>query len=395
MQQTRTVALSSPHIDDSDVELVRQAIESRWLASGPLAEAFEREVASWMGARFAIATASGTASLHMGVIAAGVTEGDLVITSPFSFVASANVILYERAIPLFVDIDPETLTIDPAKVVEAVDAVVHRRKGWRGKLPRRGVGAEPVLRAVLPVHVFGRPAEMLEIAAACRASGVAVLEDACEALGASLDGRPVGRFGDAAAFAFYPNKQVTAGEGGMLVTDNESWDALFRSLRNQGRSADAQWLRHDRLGFNYRMDEMSAALGLSQFRRIDDLLCRREALAERYAARLSGCADVEALAPPRAGMTRSWFLYVIRLAGHVDRDRLMIRLAARGITSRPYFWPIHLQTFYMDRFGFAPGDFPCAEAAGQSMLALPMPLATGLDDVDYVCDVLLDELARP
>ena len=395
MQHTRTVALSSPHIDDSDVELVRQALESRWLASGPVAEAFEREVASWMGARFAVATSSGTAALHMSVIAAGVTEGDLVITTPFSFVASANVILYERGIPLFVDIDPETLTIDPAKVVEAVDAVVHRRQGWRAKMPRRGVGPEPVLRAVLPVHVFGRPTEMLEIAAACRASGVALLEDACEALGASLDGRPVGRWGEAAAFAFYPNKQVTAGEGGMLVTDNERWDGLFRSLRNQGRAGDAHWLRHDRLGFNYRMDEMSAALGLAQFRRLTELLGRREAVANRYAARLSGCADVKSLVPPRAGMTRSWFLYVIRVAAHVDRDRLMSRLAARGITSRPYFWPIHLQTFYIERFGFAPGDFPCAEAAGRSMLALPMPLATGLDDVDYVCDVLLDELARP
>ena len=393
LQQKRAVPLSSPHLDESDFSLVHDALASRRLASGPVAEQFEREMASRYGARFAITTSSGTAALHMAMIAAGVGDGDLVITSPFSFVASANVILYERGIPLFVDIDPDTLSIDTQKVVDAIDALVHRRAGWQALLPRACGQAAPALRAVLPVHVFGRPVEMHDIVASCRAAGVAVIEDACEALGASADGVPAGRWGDAGAFAFYPNKQVTAGEGGMLLTDHQPWADLFRSLRNQGRASDDRWLRHDRLGFNYRMDEMSAALGLSQFRRLDDLMSRRQAVAERYETLLAGIDGVSPLAPTRPGMTRSWFLYSIRLAPHIDRDRLMSRLADRGIMSRPYFWPIHLQPFYVERFGFAVGDFPSAEAAGHSMLSLPMPLSTGLADVDYVCEVIAEELA--
>lgn len=394
MQQKRVVPLSSPHLDESDFKLVQEALVSRRLASGPFAEQFEREVASRYGSRFAIATASGTAALHMAIIAAGVNDGDLVITSPFSFVASANVILYERGIPVFLDIDPVTLSIETQQVVDAVDTLTHRRHGWRSLLPRGCTPTTPVLRAVLPVHVFGTPVEMADIVAACRPGGVAVIEDACEALGASVDGVPAGRLGDVGAFAFYPNKQVTAGEGGMLLTDNERWAELFQVLRNQGRSTDQRWLRHDRLGFNYRMDEMSAALGLAQFRRLDDLVQRRQAVVDRYASRLGDVDGVSPLSPTRPGVVRSWFLYAIRLAPDIDRDGLMARLAARGITSRPYFWPIHLQTFYTERFGFAAGDFPNAEAAGQSMLSLPMPLATDLSDIDYVCDALIEELTR-
>jgi dTDP-4-amino-4,6-dideoxygalactose transaminase len=386
------IPLSSPHLDESDFALVREALASRRLASGPMAETFEREMAARHGSRYAVATCSGTAALHMAVIAAGISDGDLVITSPFSFVASANVILYERGIPVFVDIDPDTLSIDSAKAVEAIETIVNRGAGWQSLLPRKPVSSTPALKAVLPVHIFGRPVEMRDIVEACRRTDVAVVEDACESLGASLDGVPVGRCGDVGAFAFYPNKQITAGEGGMLLTDNEEWADLFRALRNQGRSTDERWLRHDRLGFNYRMDEMSAALGLSQFRRLDDLMARRAAVAERYDANLKGMDGVLPYAPLRQGMTRSWFLYAVRLSPAIDRDALMARLARRGIMSRPYFWPIHLQPFYMELFGFLPGDFPHAEAAGHSMLSLPMPLASGLDDVDYVCEVFAEEL---
>ena len=354
-------------------------------------ETFETEAAARFGARFAIAVSSGTAALHMAVIAAGVREGDLVITSPFSFVASANVILYERGIPIFVDIDPVTLTIDPEKSREAIDAIVHRRAGWRSLLPRTCNPTSADLRAVLPVHIFGRPAEMRAIVNAARPAGVAVIEDACEAIGSTLDGVFAGRWGDAGTFGFYPNKQITSGEGGMLLTDDERWARLFRSLRNQGRSEDKDWLRHERLGFNYRMDEMSGALGLSQLRRIDELLRKREAVANRYTALLADVEGLYPLAPPRQGMTISWFLYAIRLAPEIDRDALMARLAQRGVMSRPYFWPIHLQPFYVERFGYAPGDFPACEAAGNSMLALPMPLSSP-DDVDYVCEVLAEEI---
>jgi perosamine synthetase len=394
MQQKRTVLLSSPHLDENDFKLVHDALASGRLASGPVVETFEREMAERYGAAFAIAASSGTAALHMGMIAAGVQDGDLVITSPFSFVASANVILYERGVPLFVDVERETMALDPQKVVEAIDAIANQRSGWQALVPPAVRHKPAVLRAVLPVHVFGRPTEMAGIMSACRAAGLRVIEDACEAFDASIDGLPAGRWGDAGALAFYPNKQLTTGEGGMLLTDNAEWADLFRSLRNQGRSTDERWFRHDRLGFNYRMDEMSGALGLSQLRRADDLLRRRQEIADRYHSHLHGVAGVSTLPPVRAGLTQSWFLYTIRLDPHIDRDAFMARLSVRGIMTRPYFWPIHLQPFYIERFGFAPGDFPESEAAAASMLSLPMPLATGVSDVDYVCEVIREELGR-
>ncbi|HEX7831775.1 MAG TPA: DegT/DnrJ/EryC1/StrS family aminotransferase, partial [Thermoanaerobaculia bacterium] len=374
--------------------LVHEALASRYLASGKMAEEFERELAERIGVRHAIAVSSGTAALHLAIIASGVRDGDHVITTPYSFVASSNAILYERGIPIFVDVDPETLDIDPAKTCEAIETLMHRRAGWRSLLPRTCNADDGVLRAVLPVHLFGRPAELRDIVATSRRNDVAVIEDACEALGAKADGVFAGAWGDAATFGFYPNKQITTGEGGMLVTNNDEWMRLFRSLRNQGRAADPEWLRYERLGYNYRMDELSAALGLSQLRRLDDLLARREAVARRYATLLANIDGVSPLAPPRREMTMTWFLYAIRLAPDIDRDHLRQRLAARGIASQPYFWPIHLQPFYMERFGYRPGDFPAAEAAGRSMLALPFGPNVSDDDVAYVCDAIAHEIER-
>jgi perosamine synthetase len=321
-----------------------------------------------------------------------VSDGDFVITSPYSFVASSNVVLYERGIPVFVDIDPETLTIDPQKTIEAIRDLAQRRGGWRALLPRSARQASGSLRAVLPVHLFGCPADMRAVVDAAREAGIAVIEDACEAIGASSGGVYAGRWGDAAAFAFYPNKQITTGEGGMLLTDREGWAELFRSLRNQGRTTDTERLEYDRLGFNYRMDEMSAALGLSQFRRIDELLLRRKAVADRYTALLSEVSGVTPLHDPPAGTTRTWFLYAIRLAPEIDRDAVMRGLAARGIMTRPYFWPIHLQPFYTRRFGFAEGDYPAAEAAGRSMLALPMSPNLSDDEIESVCAAVSEQV---
>jgi perosamine synthetase len=378
------IPLSSPDIDAADVRLVTEVLRSGRLASGPMAEQFEHEVAACFGARHAVAVSSGTAALHMAVIAAGVTDGDLVVTSPYSFVASANVILYERGIPVFVDVDPETLTIDPQKTIEALRDLALRRHGWRGLLPRDARDGGGVLRAVLPVHLYGCPADVREIVATARELGIAVVEDACEALGARVDGTCAGRWGDAGTFGFYPNKQITTGEGGMLLTDREDWADLFRSLRNQGRARGA-WLHYDRLGFNYRMDELSAALGLSQFRRFERLLARRQDVADRYTARLSGVPGVTPLAQLPERRSRTWFLYAIRLAPEMDRDAVMEGLCARGIMSRPYFSPIHLQPFYRQRFGFAAGDFPMAEAAGRSMIALPMSPNLTDAEIDTVC----------
>jgi perosamine synthetase len=392
MQPKRIVPLAAPDIDADDHRLVNEVLASRYLASGAYLDRFEDEMAARFGSRFAVGVSSGTAALHMAMIASGVRDGDLVITTPFSFVASANAILYERGLPIFVDIDPETLAMDPHKTLEAIDALVHRRPGWRHLLPRNCNPTAADLRAIIPVHLFGRPMEMQDVVNASRHAGLAVIEDACEAIGAMSDGVYAGRWGDAGAFGFYPNKQITAGEGGMLLTDNQEWHRLFRSLRNQGRSSDAHWLRHERLGFNYRLDEMSAALGLSQLRRLDSLLERREAVARQYSTCLETLDGVTPLAPPRTGMKLSWFLYSIRLAADIDRDYLMERLALRGVMSRPYFWPIHMQPFYRERFGFAPGDFPHAEAAGHELLSLPMSPNLPPEDVAYVCEALSEEI---
>jgi len=384
------IPLSSPDINEDDLQLVNQVLRSGYLASGPMTEQFEKEFAERFGARHAVAVSSGTAALHLAIIAAGVNDGDFVITSPYSFVASANSILYERGIPVFVDIDPDTLTIDPQKTIEAIRDLAERRSAWRELLPRSARNSSGVLRAVLPVHLFGSTADIGEVVNAAAELGIAVIEDACEAIGASSDGVYAGRWGDASAFGFYPNKQITTGEGGMLLTDRDGWADLFRCLRNQGRSRNAEILRYERLGFNYRLDEMSAALGLSQLRRLDELLARRKAVADRYTALLSGVDGVTPLLDPPDGRTRTWFLYTIRLAPEIDRDGLMEGLATRGIVTRPYFWPIHLQPFYRERFGFREGDFPAAEAAGRTMLALPMSPNLSDAEVDYVCSAVAE-----
>jgi len=372
----RQVHLSAPDITSEERHLVDEVLRSGQLASGPVIEAFEREFAGRFGARHAVAMSSGTAALHVAMIAAGVHDGDIVITTPFSFVASANSILFERGVPHFVDIDPQTLTIDPEATVQAIETLAPQGR----------------LRAVLPVHVFGRTTEMDAIMAAARRHGVPVIEDACEAVGASADGVFAGRWGDAATFGFYPNKQMTTGEGGVLLTDRDDWAKLARSLRNQGRSDCGTGLEHARLGYNYRIDSISAAIGLAQIRRLDELLQKREAVAMRYNELLAGVDGVTPLAPARPGMRLSWFVYVIRVAPEIGRDALRESLAARGIDSRPYFPPIHLQPFYRERFEFRPGMFPRTEAAGGSLLALPFHGNLSADDVDYVCEAVAEQI---
>ncbi len=371
----RRIQLSAPDITSEERRLVDEVLTSGQLSFGPVLEAFEQEFAERFGARYAVAMSSGTAALHVAMIAAGVGEGDVVITTPFSFVASANSILFERGVPYFVDIDPVTLTMDPAATVDAIETLAPQGR----------------LRAVLPVHIFGRTVEMEAILAAARKHGVVVIEDACEAIGASADGVFAGRFGDASAFGFYPNKQLTTGEGGVLLTDRDDWARLARSLRNQGRSDSGTRIEYERLGFNYRMNTISAAIGLAQIRRLGELLHKREAVAMRYNALLAGLDGITPLAPPRAGMQLSWFVYIIRLAEGIDRDRLQAALAARGIDSRPYFPPIHLQPVYRETFGFRPGMFPHAEAAGASLLALPFHGNLTAEDIDCVCDAVAAE----
>jgi perosamine synthetase len=341
--------MARPDIGPRERELVARVLDTDTLALGPFAESFGRGVAEVAGRRHGIACSSGTAALHMIVRALGIGEGDEVVTTPFSFVASANAILYERATPRFVDIEEETLGLDPARIADA---------------------ANERTRAVLPVHVFGRPCRIDEVAAIAASRGWQVIEDACEALGSSAQGRPMGSFGAAAAFAFYPNKQITTGEGGAVVTDDDTLAEVVTSLRNQGRDADGTWLRHVRLGFNYRMDELSAAIGVAQVERLPSLRGSRRRVADAYAAALGDHADIR-LPSAGPGDDVDWFVYVVQLADDVDRERVIADLAAEGIPSRPYFQPLHLQPFYRELLGHAEGDFPVTERVAARTLALP------------------------
>ena len=374
-----TIPMSRPDITSAERAAVLDVLSTSTLALGPRLERFERSLAERVGARHAVGVSSGTAGLHLCVVAAGVSDGDVVLTTPFSFVASANCVLYERARPIFVDIDPHTLTMHPDALASAARALTAR--GER-------------LRAILPVHVFGHPADMDPIREVAARYRVAVIEDACEAIGAAYKGRAIGTLGDAAVFAFYPNKQLTTGEGGMIVTDDAAWDGLFRSLRNQGRDVFDGWLQHSRLGWNYRLDELSAALGAVQVERLEDILAQRARVADAYTRRLVRLEHVTppAIAPWVSRM--SWFVYVVRLAPWIDRDAVIRALEERRVPSRAYFPPIHLQPFYRERFGFRPGDFPVSEEMGRRCLALPFFGAMTDAQIDTVCGALGEVLAE-
>jgi len=367
------ILMSSPDLTEAEMAAVTQVLSSRYLSLGPQVESFERLFASYIGTTQAVAVNSGTSGLHLCVIATGAGEGDEVITTPFSFVSSANCILFERARPVFVDIRPDTLCLDPARIEEAIT---------------------PRTRAILAVDVFGQPADYDPIREVADRHNLPVIEDACEAIGAEYRGRKAGTLGDVAVFAFYPNKQMTTGEGGMIVTDNVAWAGLFRSLRNQGRDVFDGWLNHVRLGYNYRLDELSAALGVAQLGRIEELLGKRERVAGWYNERLQGIEGVctPYIAPTTTRM--SWFVYVVRFRPPLKRDQILAALKARGIPSRPYFTPIHLQPFYVQKFGYKRGDFPQAEAAGDSCLALPFSSVMTEEQVDCVCSILEEIVAE-
>ncbi|MGQ9928044.1 MAG: DegT/DnrJ/EryC1/StrS family aminotransferase [Chloroflexaceae bacterium] len=388
MTTTVSIPMSSPDLTDAEIAAVTRVLHTPILSIGPQIKAFEQALAARVGVAHAVGVNSGTSGLHLCVIAAGVSDGDLVLTPSFSFIASANCILYERGVPVFVDVDPATGNIDPNLVAEAAADLARGGAAARRWLPpalRDHAQPQGRLKALLPVHAFGQPADMDPILAVARDHGLAVIEDACEAIGSTYKGRAAGAIGDAAVFAFYPNKQMTTGEGGMIVTNRAEWADLFRSLRNQGRDVFDAWLNHTRLGYNYRLDELSAALGLVQVQRLDELLARRAQVAHWYNQRL---ADLELLerpfiAPNTTAM--SWFVYVVRIKAPASRDHVMRRLAEVGVPSRPYFTPIHLQPFYQSRFGYRRGDFPVTEHLGDASLALPFSGVISEDQVDYVC----------
>ena len=366
----RRVPLSGPDITEREIAAVAAVLRTPRLSMGPEVAAFERALAHRVGVAHAVAVSSGTAALHLAMLAAHVGPGDEVITTPFSFIASANSILFVGARPVFVDIDPKTLNLD----VSRVEAAITERT-----------------KAVLAVHVFGLPCEMTGLTAIARRRELVLIEDACEALGATCAGRPVGSFGRSAAFGFYPNKQITTGEGGALVTDDGETADLARSLRNQGRAGDGGWLTHRFIGYNYRLDELSAALGRVQLERLDEILARRAAAALLYHQRLAALPQVEPLGE-EPGAVRSWFVYVVRLEKGMDRAAVMAHLQAAGVECQAYFPPIHLQPPYVERFGHQPGDFPVTEEVSARTLALPFRTGITEEEVTYVCDQLREAL---
>jgi dTDP-4-amino-4,6-dideoxygalactose transaminase len=381
--------MSSPDITDAEIDAVVGVLRTSTLSIGPQIVAFEQATATYVGAHYGVGVNSGTSGLHLCMIAAGVGRGDLVITTPFSFIASANSVLYEGGIPIFVDVDRRTGNIDPQLVAAAARDLAAGGDAAARWLPRR-IDPAPAgaLRAILPVHAFGQPADMDPILETARRHGLAVIEDACESIGAEYKQRRAGTLGDAGVFAYYPNKQMTTGEGGSIVTNREDWANLFRSLRNQGRDVFDAWLNHTRLGYNYRLDELSAALGLTQMRRIDDLLARRAQVAAWYNQRLADVALVERPTVVPETTRMSWFVYVVRILAPAQRNAVMARLAEAGVPSRPYFTPIHMQPFYRQRFGFQPGDFPVTEELGEISLALPFSGVMSEAQVDAVCEQL-------
>lgn len=366
------IPMSKPCLDPSDIQAVTEVLKSGQLAMGPRTIALEHAVAEFVRAAHGIAVSSGTAGLHLAAIAAGVCEGDEVITTPFSFIASTNCFVYEGARPRFVDIDRQTLMPDPS----AIEAAISEKT-----------------RAILTVDIFGNPADADPILEIARRHKISVIEDACEALGSEYKGRKAGSLADIAVFGFYPNKQITSGEGGLIVTNRDDWDAVIRSLRNQGRDVHGAWLTHDRIGYNYRMDEMSAALGLSQFQRLNSLLESRRLVAETYAQHLAKISEIECLMPLPTTTRMSWYGLIVLVAPGVKRDLLMRELETRGVPTRTYFSPLHLQPAYRDRFGFRSGEFPVTEDIGSRCLALPFHTQMPETDIAYVCDALKASLA--
>ncbi len=398
------IPLSKPDITSLEIDAVTSVLRSGRLSIGPVQEQFEHALAARVNRDFGIACSSGTAGLHMALLALGVGPGDEVITTPFSFIASANVILYVGARPVFVDICPKTLNMDPQKLADAIT---------------------PRTKAIIAVETFGNPAHMDAYEHVAAKYELPIIEDCCEALGSGVGSRPCGSFGRVGVFGFYPNKQITTGEGGMIVTNDKRLADMCRSLRSQGRplpttpsgtasatavgvggagvttagSAHAglgSWLVHERLGYNYRLSELHAALGLAQTKRLDHILAKRQRVSDMYFQRLLGNSEV-VLPTTLADTTQSWFVFVLRLATTYtrdERDRIIAGMRRHEVGAADYFPCIHLQPFYRERFGFKPGDFPIAESVSQRTIAVPFYNDLTEREVDFVVQTLELMLTR-
>ncbi|WP_028609958.1 DegT/DnrJ/EryC1/StrS family aminotransferase [Paenibacillus harenae] len=365
------VPLSKPDITALEKKYVHQVLNSGQLSFGNMLHRFEQSFRNTFHSSHAAAMNSGTSALHVAVKALGLQAGDEVITTPYSFVASGNCLLYEGVKPVFVDIDPNTFNIDASRIEAAIT---------------------PKTKAILVVHVFGIPCDMDEIQRIAKAHQLLVIEDACEAIGAEWKGRPAGTLGDIGVFAFYPNKQITTGEGGILLTDNLHYYHLACSLRNQGRDPDSEWLTHDRVGYNYRMSDLQAAVGVAQMERLPSILGKRERAAARYVRLIRKAGlPVETLTPlPDSKM--SWFVFIVKLPEGTDRSLVIERLERSGVQSKPYFPSIHLFPYYRSLFGFKEGDFPISESISKRTIAIPFYSNITAKEQAYVVACLSEAL---
>ena len=362
----KQILLGPPQIDKADVQAVAKVVKSGNLSLGEETIKFEQEMAKFVGAKYAAATSSGTTALHLAVVAGGIKAGDEVITSPFSFVASTNCFLYEKAVPKYVDINPQTFNLDVNKIEKAIT-----RK----------------TKAIVGVDIFGYPAEWEQILAIAKKHRLLVIEDAAEALGAKYQGKKLGSLGHPTVFAFYPNKQMTTAEGGALVTNDQSQYKLIKGLLNQGRGPNLNWLKHLYLGYNYRLTEIQAALGRSQLKKLPRFLSKRNQVVKWYNQRLVKVPGVILMQANDPDHERSWFVYVVRLDKNFDRNKVIQKLGNAGIPSKAYLPSIHLQP-YMKPFGFKTGDFPVSESVSASTLALPFYTAMKESTVNQVCETL-------
>ncbi len=365
MSRHDVIPLARPVIGDRERELVDAVLQSRQLSLGPTVTAFERMWADRIGVKHAVACSSGTAGLHCCLHALGIGPGDEVITSSFSFVASANVILYTGATPVFADVDPLTFNMDPAAVEAAIT---------------------PRTKALLIVDIFGYPADIPALVEIAERHGLGIVEDACQSIDGDYDGKKLGTFGHPAVYGFYANKQLTTAEGGVILTDSDALYSELKSLTNQGRSDDGAWLVHSRLGFNYRLSDVHAAIGIAQLERLDWMQNARARIAARYQQYMAGIPGVTPMyeGPQR----RSWFVYAPRLDADLDRNRIIGRLEAEGVSAKPYLPCIHLQPYYREAHGHGPGEFPVTEAISASTIALPFFCEITDDQIDRVCDAM-------
>ncbi len=370
------IPLSAPDITEKEINAVIDVLSSPQLSLGPKLEEFEQNIAEYVKAKYAVAVNSGTSGLHLCVRSLGLQNGDEVITTPFSFVASANVLLYEKCTPVFVDIDPETLNIDAKKIEAAIT---------------------PKTKAIMVVHVFGRPAPMDEICEIAKRYDLKIIEDACESIGAEHKNRRVGNIGDCGVFAFYPNKQITMGEGGVIVTDDRSIAEKCRMLRNQGRDAKAEWFEHTELGYNYRISDINCAVGVEQLKRIEEILQKRQLVARKYHKRLSNNSHLILPEMNFADGRLSWFIYFVRLSEDFtreQRDLIASEMQKKGIGCGRYFAPIHLQPLYINNFSYKTDDFPLAESSSKRILALPFFNNITDSQLNEVCETLGDLIEK-